>query len=275
MTAATGAAWLARAGAAPRRAQQWWVLTSRLVAPALRSGEVITSVLAPVTFTASFYIPLKTIMTFAGTGFSSYAQYLMPLVILQAAAFTAVSAAFRAASDAVSGLNRRWGSMPVGPLVPAAARLSGNVFRLVVAMLTAVVCGHVIGFRFYTGAADTAGFLLFSLLIGVALCLGADVIGTASRSPEATAQALVLPPLIFGMLSTGLAPAAQFPGWVQPFVRNQPVSQWAAALRALAGDSLPNAGAVTWSLLAPPLAWALGIVALCIPLSVRLSRRRA
>ncbi|MFR9752084.1 antibiotic transporter [Nocardia sp. 004] len=271
----TATIWLSPTRAAPLRPQQWWVLTTRLVVPSLRTGEVLTSVLAPAAFTASFYLPLKTIMTVIGTGFSSYAQFMMPLVILQAAAFTAVSAAFRAATDSVAGLNRRFEAMPIPPLVPVTARLSGSAFRLAVALLTALICGHIIGFRFYLDIAHTLGFLLLSVLIGLALILGGDVIGTASRSPESTAQALVLPPLIFGMLSTGIAPADQFPHWVQPFVRNQPVSQWAIALRAFAGDTQSGAGQVNWSLLGPPLAWILAILVVCVPLSVRLSSRRA
>lgn len=272
MTAAT---WLAQTRARPLRPQQWWVLTTRLIVPSVQTGEVLTSVLAPAAFTVSFYLPLKTIMTVLGTGFSSYAQFMMPLVVLQAAAFTAVSAAFRAATDSVAGLNRRFGAMPIPPLVPVAARMTSNLFRFTIGLITALICGYLIGFRFYLDAAHTIGFLLFSLLVGLALIWGGDVIGTVSRNPEATAQALVLPPLIFGMLSSGIAPADQFPEWVQPFVRNQPVSQWALALRAFAGDTGPNAGQVTWSLLAPPLAWAIGILIICIPLSVRLSSRRA
>ncbi len=257
--------------ATPRRAQQWWVLTTRSVVPSVKTGEVLTSILGPAAFTASFYIPLQTIMSFTGTGFSSYAQFMMSLVVLQAAAFTAVSAAFRAATDAVTGLDRRFAAMPIGSLVPVAARMCGNLFRLLVALATALVCGHVIGFRFYLGAGHILAFLLFSMLVGAALILAADVIGTASRSPETTAQALVLPPVIFGMLSTGLAPVDDFPSWIRPFVRNQPVSQWAGALRALAGDQWPQSGHLT----AAPVAWAVAIVVVCIPLSIRLGKGRA
>lgn len=271
----TARIWPARAGATPRRTQQWWVLTVRTIVPAVQSGELLTSILAPAAFTASFYIPLKTIMTFTGTGFSSYAQFMMPLVILQASAFTAVSAAFRAAGDAVAGLNRRFGSMPIGPLIPASARLCGNVFRLLIALAAALLCGYVIGFRCYLGTARTIEFLLFSILIGTALILAADVIGTVSRSPETTAQALVLPPLIFGMLSTGLAPANQFPSWVQPFVRNQPVSQWASGLRALAGDRWPHGESVSVALLTPPIVWAVAILVFCLGFSIRLGKGRA
>ncbi|MCM6778747.1 antibiotic transporter [Nocardia sp. CDC159] len=267
--------WLTAARATPATAQQWWVLTTRLITPSVRTGEVLASVLAPAAFTASFYIPLDRVMSFSGTGFSSYAQFMMPIVVLQAAAFTAISAAFRAATDAVSGLDRRFGAMPIAPLVPIAARMSGNVFRLLIALAAALACGHVIGFRFRLDTAHTLGFLLFALLIGIAFTLGADAIGTAARSPEAITQALVLPPLIFGMLSTGLAPASQFPHWVQPFVRNQPVSQFAIGLRALAGDTKGNAGEVSWALMGPPLLWLLALLGAGLFFTVRLSRRRA
>ncbi|WP_330249611.1 antibiotic transporter [Nocardia sp. NBC_00565] len=272
MTATT---WFTQARATPATVQQWWVLTTRLIVPSVKTGEVLGAVLAPVAFTASFYLPLRTVMMFSGTGFSSYAQFMMPIVVLQAAAFTAIAAAFRSASDAVAGINRRFGAMPMNPLVPAAARMSGNIFRLVISLIAAIVCGYVIGFRFRLDALHTVGFLLFSLLIGIGFTLGADVIGTLAKSPEATSQALILPPLIFGMLSTGLAPARQFPDWVEPFVRNQPVSQFVIGLRALAGDTLGNAGTVSWSLMGPPLLWAAAILALCVPSAIRLSSRKA
>ncbi|MTE12891.1 ABC-2 transporter permease [Nocardia aurantiaca] len=254
--------WLTNVRAAPATLTQWWVLTVRLIVPSVRTGEIITAILAPITFAASFYIPLNRVMSFAGLGFSSYGQFMAPIVILQASAFTAVSAAFRAATDAVSGLDRRFDAMPMHPLVPAAARMSSNVFRLLIGLVAAVVSTHVIGFRFVDGTAHTLGFLALGLLIGISFCLGADAIGTFTRSPEATTQMLVLPPLILGMLSTGLAPAHQFPRWVQPFVRNQPVSQFAEVLRALGGDTFGKVHPVTWSLVMPSLLWIAGSMAL-------------
>jgi ABC-2 type transport system permease protein len=72
--------------------------------------------------------------------------------------------------------------------------------------------------------------------IGTALSFSADVIGSASRNPEAAMQWLLLPQMIPGLLSVGVQPAELFPQWIQPIVRNQPTSQWVYALRALAGD---------------------------------------
>ncbi|MFC9997486.1 antibiotic transporter [Nocardia sp. NPDC127526] len=278
MTAATATApggWLTSTRATPGTLQQWWVLTVRLIVPSVKTGEILTAVLAPATFAISFYIPLNKVMSFAGHGFSSYAQFFAPIVILQAAAFTAISAAFRAATDMVSGLDRRFDAMPMHPLVPTAARMSANVFRMIIALISALISVHVIGFRFEGPLSHTLGFLGLAMLIGIAFCLGADVIGTVTKSPEATTQMLVLPPLILGMLSTGLAPANQFPDWVEPFVRNQPVSQFAFGLRALGGDSLGKAGEVSWAVMTPPLLWGIGIILFSLYFTVRLNTKRS
>lgn len=63
----TSAVWLTGARARPVTTAQWWVLTARFVVPSVKSGEVLSSILAPAAFTASFYLPLKTVMMFAST----------------------------------------------------------------------------------------------------------------------------------------------------------------------------------------------------------------
>ncbi|MFD0364439.1 ABC transporter permease [Nocardia sp. GCM10030253] len=261
----------------PRTAsmEQWWVLTRRLILPSWRNGELLTAVLAPTLFTLGFYVPLNLVMTVYGHGLSSYAQFLMPMIVMQAVAFCAISAAFRAATDAKDGLDQRFGSMPMAAAMPLAARVAAALYRALAALSVAVVCGHVIGFRFYGSWWHTLGFLGYALLIALALCLGADLLGSLVKSPEATSQALILPQLIFGMVSTGFAPAHQFPTWIQGFARDQPVSQFVNGLRALAGDSTPNAGEVDWSTLGPPLAWAFGMAVLFGGAATSVAMRRS
>ena len=156
--------------------QQWWVLTVRAITPTLRNGELLTQVAASIMFTVGFYIPLKQIMGVFAQGMSSYAQYLMPLIALQAIAFAAVSAAFRSATDSVQGINRRFKTMPIAPLTPLASRMSASMYRCSVALAVSLVCGHVIGFRFYGGVAHTVGILP----VGSADRRGAGV----SRGPD-------------------------------------------------------------------------------------------
>jgi ABC-2 type transport system permease protein len=239
----------------------------------VRNGEVLLSVGSTVIFTAGWYIPLNQIMG-ARSGMSSYAQFLMPLIALQGIAFASEAGALRASTDAMTGINRRFESMPIGILTPIGARTSTSVYRCLIGTAAAVICGYVIGFRFYRGLGYAVAFCLFLLLIGVLLSYLADLLGTTSKNPEATTQWLLMPQLIFGLLSVGIQPVEHFPHWIQPVVRNQPISQFIYVLRALAGDSTPGAGSVTWSVVGPSVAWVVGVLAITVPLSVILLLRR-
>jgi ABC-2 type transport system permease protein len=258
----------------PSTVQQWFVLTVRVITPTLRNGELLIQVAQSVMFTVGFYIPLKGIMGAFTNGMSSYAQYLIPLIALEAVSFAAVSAAFRSATDSVQGINRRFKTMPIAPLTPLAARMSASMYRCCIAFAFALVCGHVIGFRFYSGVVHTINFCLLVLLIGATLSLLGDLIGTANENPEATTPLLLLPQLIFGLLSVGLQPVERFPSWVQPFVRDQPISQFIDALRVLAGDSTPAVGEATWSVIGPALGWVVALALILTPLHALVAARR-
>jgi ABC-2 type transport system permease protein len=75
-------------------------------------------------------------------------------------------------------------------------------------------------------------------------------------------------------LSVGLQPVERFPSWIRGFVRNQAVSQEVYALRALAGDSTPAAGAVSWSVIGPALFWAVGLIVVLLPLHALVAARQ-
>jgi ABC-2 type transport system permease protein len=240
---------------APSTLQQWWTLTTRMIIPTLANGELATQVVGSIVFTVGFYLPLKNIMG-AVQPMSSYAQYLTPLIALQAISFAAVSAAFRSA------------------LTPLAARMTASVYRCVIALTVSLICGHIIGFKFYGGWLNTIGFVVLSLLIGVGLALMGDLIGAATRNPEATAPLLLVPQVTLGLASVGLQPVERFPTWIQPFVRDQPLSQWLNALRAFAGDSTPAAPPATWSVIGPALAWVAAMIVVFTVLHARVAARR-
>lgn len=259
---------------APSGVQQWWVLTTRLIAPTLRSGEVAVGVAVSVAATASLYVPLNRLMDGPDLKISSYAQYLVPLIVLQAIAFASISTAFRAATDSVQGINRRFQCLPIPSLTPLEARITASVYRCVIGLVVALACGYVIGFKFHRGPWYAAAFCLLTLLTGLALALLGDTLGTKSRDPAATAQWLLLPQLIFGFLSVGIQPLHRFPDWVQPIVDNQPISRLVYALQALAGDSGEGVALVTWSVIGPALAWVVGIIAVTLPWAIAVYRRR-
>jgi ABC-2 type transport system permease protein len=263
----------------PSMRQQWWVLTARFIAPTLRNGELITAIGASVAFTVGFYIPFSIPWSHYVGGPSSgvssnLGQYITPLITLQAVSFAAISSAFRAATDSLHGVNQRFRSMPIAPLTPILARVSASLYRCCVALTVSLICGYAIGFRFYHGALCIVGFCVLAIVIGAVLSFGADLIGTATKNPDAMLPLLTMPILIFGLLSVGIQPLKMFPHWIQPIVRNQPISQLVMALRALAGDTTRNALTPTWPVMAPTLAWLVGITVLLVPVSILVLSKR-
>lgn len=231
-------------------------LTERSLRGMLRQGEFVLGIVAPVMLTICFYVPLRSIFdSFPGV---NYAQFLMPVILLQSVGFVATSAAMRAASDGSAGITERLHSMPVSAIVPMFARLVANAVLLVISLFWAVISGLVIGWRPEHGPAYMFGFLLVAFVVGLLLALGADAIGVVSANPAATSQAMALPQLILGMLSTGFVPETSFPEWIRPFARNQPISQFTELMRGF------DAGKVTWDLATAPLIWAGSVAVLAV-----------
>ncbi|MVU79068.1 antibiotic transporter [Nocardia sp. ET3-3] len=252
--------------ARPNSFAQWRALTGRVVWVMATKGELIVAVIVPLVFTLGFYLPLKFVMQFHGI---NYAQFVMPIIVLQTMSFTMMSNAQLAAYEAMTGLNTRMQTMPIGAMVPLVSRQSAGFVRSTVSLAAALGWGHLIGFRFVAGWGQTVLFCAFSLAVGTVLAIGADGLGSLTKSPESLSQALTLPTLIFGMLSCGFVPENQFPMWIRGFVRNQPISQFSYALRDMA------AGGVTWHVLWVPLVWLAGGLVVFTPLAVWASVRRS
>ncbi|MEU1962507.1 ABC transporter permease [Nocardia sp. NPDC019255] len=242
---------------------QWSALSERGIRAAVREGDLILAFTAPVTFFVCVYVPLRRSMEASGL---DYAQFLLPLIALQAMFFTAMFAGDRAAREVAGGMGARLRSLPVRAWVPPAARISANVVRASAALAGALVIGALFGFRFH-GVPGAIAFLGLTLAFGAALVLGADALGTKTANPELGATVLFAPQLLLLMMSTGFVPAESFPGWIQPFVRNQPVSQVAGALREMSEGRFGAASAIA-------AVWVAGLLVAAIVVSIRVERKR-
>ncbi|MBD0860961.1 ABC transporter permease [Gordonia sp. zg691] len=231
--------------------RQWQALTVRGLSGMVRGGEIIFAFVSPVFLAVCFYLPLRSIMNSAPG--MDYAQFLMPIIALQSVGFMASAAAMRSSFDGVKGINTRFRTMPMPTSVPMLARLSTNCALLVISLVCATIASLAIGWRAEGGFWGTFGLFAVAFAVGIIVAILADAIGLLASSPEATSQALSLPILILGMVSTGFVPESQFPEWIQPFVRNQPISQFATSMRAL------NDGSATFDILLPTLLWCVGL----------------
>ncbi|MDR3662119.1 MAG: ABC transporter permease [Mycobacterium sp.] len=239
-------------------------LTERVVYRATRDLDIVFAAIAPVaTFTGANLV-LRHIID---TGGMSYAQYMLPAIIVQAMLFGALTTTDRAAEENASGFGGRLRSLPISPLAPLAARMLYCLIRGVVAMVATIGVGYAFGFRMDGGPVYAVGFVVLALGLTLALSLGADALGVRVRRSETSSQLLLVPQLLLLLLSTGLAPVESFPGGLQPFVRYQPVSQLTETLRGF------STGHVDPVNLAISLAWCVGMLLIFGAIAIRGQRR--
>lgn len=162
------------------------------------------------------------------------AQFLPPTVVVQAMFFVAMSSAFYLAADRTSGLIGRLRTLPIHRSATIVGRLAADGCRGVVSITCLVVVASILGFRFEAGPVAAAGFVLVSLLFAVTASASFGAWALAAKDPTAAVQMMGVPYLPLLMLSKGFAAVEGFPGWLQPFVRWQPISLTIDALRALA-----------------------------------------
>ena len=241
-------------------------LTERSALGTLRDGDLVFAIGGPVAFFLCFNITLRMVVDIEATGTSSYPQYILPVIVVQAMLFTAMTTADRAARDHLSGLGSRLRTLPVSSFVPVSARMFSALVRATAALLASVAIGYAFGFEFDGHPVHIAMFGGIALVLSLALSLGADALGSVATNAEAAGQTLLIPQLLLVMLSTGIAPAEAFPRWLGPFVRNQPVSQIAETLRGL------TTGRVDTSNLAISLGWCAGLLVVFGVVAVRMQR---
>jgi ABC-2 type transport system permease protein len=228
------------------------VLAGRGIRGGARDGDLVFALAAPVLFFLCFYTPLHRSFE-AASGYAQshsgggYAQYLAPVITLQAGLFTAIVAGQRAGQDVKSAATARLATLPVPRTAPAVGRLLAIAVRTAITVAAATVIAAGFGFRLH-GVGPAIGYFALVLMVTLALSALADALGSISADPARIGELLMLPQVVLVMASTGLVPATSFPGWIQPVVRNQPVSVLADALRALAdGTSFDPTAALLWT----------------------------
>ncbi|WP_422746626.1 ABC transporter permease [Mycobacterium sp. WMMD1722] len=242
-------------------------LTERMVIGKLRD-DLPFAILAPIGFFVVFHFALRNVID---TGDITYAQYLLPVIIVQVMLLGALTTVDTAAVDQQSEFGVRLRTLPIPVAAPLLARMLYCLLRGAIALIVAVTVGYLFGFRIL-GVGYAVAFALFVLVFTLALSLGADAAGAGIAGTEmgrsgTSSQLLLIPQLLLIMLSSGMAPVESFPDWLHSFVRYQPVSQVTETLRDLAG------GHVVGENLTISLAWCLGLLVLFGALAVRVQRR--
>jgi ABC transporter DrrB family efflux protein len=199
----------------------------------------------------------------------SYADFLIPGIIVQNIAFGGFVTALGLNEDLHKGLIDRFRSLPMSRSAVLAGRTLADVVTNALSATILIVTGLLIGFSFHTGVGEAiAGFGLL-LLFGYAFSWVFALVGMLVKSPEAANSVgfIAVFPLTF--ISSAFVPVQSMPSALRAFAEVNPFTLTVNAMRSLwlgapAGNNIW--GAIVWSL---------AILAVFAPLAVARYRRAA
>jgi oleandomycin transport system permease protein len=199
----------------------------------------------------------------------AYLELLLPGLVTQIAAFATMGLGTALSEDIHKGVFDRFRSLPIARSSPLVGAVIGDTVRFCVAMAVLTGFGVLLGFRFHTGVLPVLAAYALVYVFYLAVCWISVLIGLVAPGPE-TVQGIsfiFMMPLVFG--SSILMPnTANLPGWLQAWVKVNPVTSMTDAVRGLMVGG-PVASHVLYA-----LAWAAGIVVVAFPLAMRMYRRR-
>ncbi|NUT98185.1 MAG: ABC transporter permease [Saccharothrix sp.] len=242
-------------------------LARRSLIKTLRTPEQLLDVtLQPVIFLVVFVYLLGGAV--AGST-QDYLQVLLPAIMVQTTMFGGMATGVNLNTDIRKGVFDRFRSLPIGRSAPLIGSVLGDLIRYVVAVVSLLVFGSLMGFEFGTGFMPTLLGCLLVILFAFSVSWAFVLVGMLVREPGAVQGIafVALFPLTFG--TNMMAPTSTLPSWLRTWVEINPVTHVMDAARGLMIGG-PAAGAVAWTLL-----WSAIFVTIFAPLAVRAYRRRA
>jgi oleandomycin transport system permease protein len=243
-------------------------LAKRSLIKTWRTPEALIDVtLQPVIFLLMFtYIFGGAI---AGGSQHDYLQFLLPGILGQTIAMAGVAVGQNLNSDIEKGVFDRFRSLPISRAVPLVGTVAADVVRYVILCVVTLGFGAIMGFRIQTNALAALAGIGISIGFALCFCWISVWVGMMVRTPGAVqgVMFLIVLPLSFG--SNTFVDPATMPGWLQAFVKVNPISQLVGTVRGLMIGG-PVATHLMWT-----LAWMALLLVVFVPLALRGYRKRA
>lgn len=228
---------------------------------------LIFSTIQPVMFLLLFTYVFGGAIRVSG----EYIDYLLPGILVQTAVFGAIQTGVGLTEDLAKGLIDRFRSLPMARSAVLAGRTLADTMRNIFVIILMFFVGSLIGFRIGGSISDAVTAFAILLLFGFAFSWISACIGMLVKNVE-TAQVagfIWVFPLVFA--SSVFVPIETMPDWLQVFAKANPVSVTVNAARdfLLGYSDRALAARHAWQ----ALLWIFGILAVFMPLGIRLYRR--
>ena len=199
---------------------------------------------------------------------AEYLNYILPGILVMSVLFTTVYSGVALNTDVTKGVGDRFRSLPIWRPAPLVGALLGDSLRYVLAGLVISIVGLILGFRPDAGLGGMAAALALVVAFSFALSWVFTTLGLVLRTPSAVLNAgfMGIFPLTF--MSNVFVDPTTLPGWLEAFVRVNPISILTTASRGLMHGNSDGGDIVL------VLAVAVGLTAVFAPLTSRLYRKR-
>jgi oleandomycin transport system permease protein len=198
-----------------------------------------------------------------------YLQFALPGILIQGLAFLPFTTAIALNVDFQRGVIDRFRSLPIARSAVIGGRILADGARIVWSIVIITGFATLLGFRFGGGVAGALGAFVLAAAFGLTMCWPMAFIGITARTTESvnTWGFMIILPLTFA--STAFVRVETMPGWLQAFVKANPVTSVIDAARGLLLGGLPVARPVIQSVI-----WLAVITAVFAPLAIARYRRR-
>lgn len=244
------------------------VLAKRNLIKTLRTPEQLIDVtIQPVIFLLLFVYVFGGAI--AGGSTTDYVQFVLPGLLGQGVALGCIALGTNLSTDIEKGIFDRFRALPIARSTPLVGAVLADFFRYLILIAVYLVAGTIMGF--HIGHSPLGVVAAAALAIGFALCfcwiaVFAGMVARSSGAVQGIMFMLVLP-LSFG--SSVFVPTSTMPGWLQAFVKVNPISRLVNAMRGLMSGG-PVATNLYWT-----LGWMAGLLVVFVPLAMRAYKRRA
>jgi len=197
----------------------------------------------------------------------TYLEYVLPGIMVLTVVFASMGTGIGLNTDVTKGIFDRFRSLPISRSAPLTGTIMGDFIRYLVSVAMVLAYGSLLGFRIATNALSALGAVGLMFIFGFAVGWIWVLLGLYVKSPQSLQGFgfIVMFPLAFG--SSVFIPAVTLPGWLQAWVKINPVTALATASRHLMLGG-PAATAIWQS-----IAWSIAITIVFAPLAVRRYRR--
>ncbi|MFF3672254.1 ABC transporter permease [Microtetraspora malaysiensis] len=199
---------------------------------------------------------------------SDYLPVLIPGILAQTALTVCMATGVQLREDMDKGVFDRFKSLPIARIAPLAGPMIADLIRYGIASVLTLASGLAIGYRPGGGVLGCVGGVALTVISGWSLAWIFTWLGTMARSAQSVQgiSMMIMFPLTF--LSNAFVPAQTLPGWLQAFVKVNPVSHVVSAVRDLFNDGAVTAE-VGWAVIGCVV-----VVAIFAPLAVRSYSRK-